>query len=110
MTNLQKLISLVNKGFFAKNLSELIRLCEQILEAKENVLVIFTLKGLFLDLYDFYDNPPVTDARAQVLTAGLTAKIIEILNNIGTVDSSSLEDLIILYQSNRANLKERSRQ
>jgi hypothetical protein len=110
MTNLQKLISLVNKGFFAQNLSELIRACEQTLEAKENVLVVFTLKGLFLDLYDFYDNPPVTDVRAKVLTTGLRAKILELLNNVGKADIYSLEEIITLYQCNKAKLKKQSRQ
>lgn len=101
---------MVSKGFFAQNLSELIRACEQTLEAEENVLAVFTLKGLFLDLYDFYDNPPVTDARARVLTTGLKAKILALLNNIDKANISSLEEIITLYQRNKANLKKQSRQ
>ncbi len=79
--------------------------CEEILQRSENTLVIFTLKGLSQDLYSFYDNPPVTVERDQVLTAGLKAEMLEILNNINSVSWSSLEDLISLYQSNKAKLK-----
>lgn len=99
-------MSLVNKGFFKKNLSELLTVCEELLQSNENTLVIFTFKGLFQDMYSFYDNPPVIVEREQVLTAGLKVKIIEILNNISTVNWSSLEELVSLYKSNKATLKE----
>jgi len=86
-------------------LSELLTACEELLERRQNTLVIFTLKGLFHDLFVFYDYPPVRVERERVLTAGLKAKILEILNNISAVSWSSLEDLISLYQSNKARLK-----
>ena len=105
MANLENLISLVNKGFFANNLSELLTTSEELLQKGEHTLVIFTLKSLFHDLYIFYDNGTVRVEREQVLTAGLKAKILELLNNISNVDWSSLEDLISLYQSNKAKLK-----
>lgn len=95
----------MNKGFFERNLSELLTACEELLKSNENTLVIFTLKGLFQDLFCFYDNPPVTVEREQVLTAGLKDKILELLKNISNVSWSSLEDLISLHQSNKAKLK-----
>lgn len=98
----------MNKGFFERNLSELLTACEELLQRNENTLLIFTLKGLFQDLFGFYDNPPVTVEREQVLTAGLKDKILELLNNISNVSSSSLEELISLYQSNKAKLKAHS--
>lgn len=85
---------------------ELLTECEELLQRNENTLVIFTLKGLFQDLFSFYDSPPVTVERDQVLTAGLKDKILELLNSISSVSWSSLEDLISLYQSNKAKLKE----
>lgn len=85
---------------------ELLTECEEFLQRNENTLVIFTLKGLFQDLFNFYDSPPVTVERDQVLTAGLKEKILELLNSISSVGWSSLEDLISLYQSNKAKLKE----
>ena len=102
---MENLITLLNKGFYKKNLSELLTVCEELLQSAENTLVIFTLKGLFQDMYSFYDNAPVIVVREQVLTAGLKVTIIEILNNINTADWSSLEELISLYESNKAKLK-----
>jgi hypothetical protein len=99
---------LVKKGFFARNLSELLTVCEELLQRNKNTLVIFTLKGLFQDLFIFYDNPPVTVEREQILTAGLKDKILELLNNISNVSFSSLEDLILLYQNNKAKLEAHS--
>ena len=107
MPSLESLIFLVNKGFFKKNLSELLTVCEELLQSNENNLVIFTIKGFFQDIYSFYDDPPVTVERERVLTAGLKVKIIGILNNISAADWSSLEELISLYESNKAILKKR---
>jgi hypothetical protein len=95
----------VKKGFSQSNLSELLTACEELLQGGQDTLVIFTLKGLFHDLSVFYDSAPVRAEREQVLTAGLKAKILEILNNIDTARSPSLEDLIRLYQSNKAKLR-----
>jgi len=78
---------------------------EELIQTGEHKLVFFTLKGLFHELSIFYDDTPVLTERAQVLTDGLKTKILEILNDISNVDWSSLEDLISLYQSNKAKLK-----
>ena len=55
----ENLISLVKKGFFQVNLSELLTMCEELLQTKKNTLVIFTLQGVFWKLYCFYDVGPV---------------------------------------------------
>lgn len=89
-------------------MSELVTVCEELLQTKENTLVIFTLKGLFWDLFDFYNSPPIVVEREQILTAGLKDNILGLLNNINSVSRSSLEDLILLYQSNKAKLKTHS--
>ena len=104
MATLESLISLVNKGFYESNLSELLAASEELLQRGEHTLVIFTLKGMFYDLSIFYSNAPVVVEREQVLTAGLKAKILELLNNISSINWTSLEDLISLYQSNKAKL------
>lgn len=96
----------MNKGFFANNLSELLTTSEELLQKGEYTLVVFTLKSLFHDLYVFYDSGPVRVEEEQVLTAGLKAKILDLLNNISSADWSSLEELISLYQSNKAKLRE----
>lgn len=98
----------MNKGFFASNLSELLAVSEELLQGGEHTLVFFTLKGLFHDLYIFYDNGPVIVEKSQVLTTGLKAKILELLNNINNVSWSSLEEVISLYQSNKAKLRARA--
>jgi len=95
----------VNKGFYEINLLELLSASEELLQAGEHKLVFFTLKSLFYDLSIFYGGTPVLTEEAQVLTDGLKTKIIELLNDISSVDWSSLEDLISLYQSNKAKLK-----
>ena len=105
MPNLENLISLVNKGFFVHNLSELLTECEELLQENENTLLIFTLKGLFLHLHGFHDCSPVTVESAEVLTAGLKERVLELLSDTGSVSWSSLEDLVSLYQSNKAKLQ-----
>lgn len=95
----------MNKGFYETNLLELLSASEELLQTGEHKLVFFTLKGLFYDLSIFYGDTPVLTERAQVLTDGLKTKILELLNDISSVDWSSLEDLISLYQSNKAKLK-----
>ena len=95
----------MKKGFFKKNLLELLGVCESLLEPNKNPLVIFTLRGLFSDLYDFFENEPVDVSEAKILTADLESKIEEILDNIDNANLSSLEDLILLYLSNKTNLR-----
>ncbi len=95
----------MDKGFYESNLSELLTVCEELLQENENSLLIFTLKGLFQDLYCFHNSPPVTIEKEQILTSGLKAKILELLNNTNSVSCSVLEGLISLYQSNKAKLK-----
>jgi len=67
--------------------------------------VIFTLKGLFWELSYFYAAAPVEVQKAALLTGGLEEKILEILNNIDGTSWSSLDNLISLYQSNKAKLE-----
>jgi len=95
----------VNKGFYETNILELLGASEKLLQAGEHKLVFFTLKSLFYDLSIFYSDTPVLTERAQVLTDGLKTKILELLNDINSVNWSSLEVLISLYQSNKAKLK-----
>ena len=104
MATLKDLISLLNKGFFASNLHELLNTSEELLNTGEHKLVYFTLKGLFYDLSIFYDSTPVKAEKEQILTAGIKEKIIELLNNIANADRPSLEHLISLYQSNKKKL------
>ena len=95
----------MKKGFFLHNLSELLTECEELLQEKENTLLIFTLKGLFLHLHGFYESEPLTVESAEVLTAGLKEGILELLSDTGSASWSSLEDLVSLYQSNKAKLQ-----
>lgn len=99
---------MVDKGFFAQNLAELLNVCEQLLETNQHVLLVFTFKGLFQELYSFYDSPPTTVDKATALTVGLKDRILKLLNSVGTVDSSSLEELLTAYLSNKGKLKARS--
>lgn len=103
---MENLISLVKKGFFESNLSELLTTCEALLQTNKDTLVIFTLKGLFQELSCFYDSAPVKAQKAVLLTGGLEERILEILGDVDGTNWGSLESLISLYESNKAKLEQ----
>ena len=96
----------MKKGFFERNLSELVSTCEALLQTNKDTLVIFTLKSLFQELSCFYDSAPVKVQEADILTGGLEERILEILGDVDGTSRSSLESLILLYESNKAKLKQ----
>lgn len=83
----------------------MLKTCNTLLQQDKHKLVVFTLKGLFRDLCNFYENEPVIVEEEKILTAGLAEGIEEILDNIDQTTLPDLEKLISLYLSNEETLK-----
>ena len=108
MQQLQELQHLVNQGFSKRNLYKSLTICNQLLKTHNNKLSIFTIKGIFRDLLDFYEDEPVIVEEEQELTSDIADMIINILRNLDQINIFDLKNLVSQYQNNKTFLNKNS--
>ena len=90
----------MQKGFYKKNILDLLKVCERSLWERKDVFVIFTIKALLSDMLPYFEGP-LDVGDANMLTEGLQKEIVNILTSEDSVAAETLEGLVLLYHLNK---------
>ncbi len=90
----------MQKGFYKKNIHDLLKACERALRDGKDVFAIFTIKALLSDMLPYFDGP-LDVGKANILTKGLQQEIVKILTSEDPVTAETLGELVLLYHLNK---------
>lgn len=79
MSDWEKLQEGIKKGFYLRNLYELAELCRKLGPETETPLVLFTFRGIFLDLASKWEGTPLEVEKEKEVSSVLMDPMLKII-------------------------------